>query len=86
MQVDVTVKRLPDTFIPKIFLFVQQMRLSTLLAITFADGSVEIRDRITMELIAHDNIHKQISGLGQIGFEFPQSGSRTFTYHTQLSV
>ncbi|KAL8822394.1 MAG: hypothetical protein Q9191_006872 [Dirinaria sp. TL-2023a] len=63
MQVDVTVKRLPDTFIPKIFLSVQQMRLSTLLAIAFTDGSVEIRDRITMELIARDNIHKQIAVL-----------------------
>ena len=86
MQMDVTVKRLPDTFIPKIFLSVQQMRLSTLLAIAFSDGSVEFRDRITMELIARDNIRKQISGLGQIGFEFPQSESRTSTYTERLSV
>ncbi|KAG7006694.1 hypothetical protein G7Y79_00013g034660 [Physcia stellaris] len=69
---EVTVKRLPDTFIPKIFLSVQQLQLSTILAIAYSDGSIEVRDRLTMEIVQQDNVLEQVSGLGQIGFEFPQ--------------
>ena len=75
-QIEVAVKRLPDTFIPKVFLYVQQMRLSTVLAIAFCDGSIEIRDRITMELVKRDNVNEKVSSLGQVGFEFPVDGPR----------
>ena len=75
-QIEVAVKRLPDTFIPKVFLYVQQMRLSTVLAIAFSDGSIETRDRITMELIRQDNVNEKVSSLGQVGFEFPTEGPR----------
>ena len=73
---EVAVKRLPDTYIPKVFLHVQQLRLSTILAIAFSDGSIEVRDRHTMEVIAQDNVVEQVSGLGQVGFEFPQDRHR----------
>ena len=73
---EVAVKRLSDAYIPKVFLHVQQLRLSTILAIAFSDGSIEVRDRHTMEVIAQDNVVEQVSGLGQIGFEFPQDRHR----------
>lgn len=57
------------------------MRLSTLLVIAFHDGSIEIRDRITMEIVAPDNVQKQISGLGNLGFEFPHSPPRASSIH-----
>jgi len=46
------------------------MRFSTILAIAFHDGTVEFRDRLTMEIIPQDNIREEVFGLGQIGFEF----------------
>ena len=73
---EVAIKRLPDAYIPKVFLHVQQLRLSTILAIAFSDGSIEVRDRHTMEILAQDNVVEQVSGLGQIGFEFPQERHR----------
>ena len=73
---EVAVKRLSDTYIPKVFLHVQQLRLSTILAIAFGDGSIEVRDRHTMEVVAPDNLVEQVSGLDQIGFEFPQDSKR----------
>lgn len=69
-------KSLRDTFIPKVFLHVQQLRLSTLLAIAYSDGSIEVRDRLTMDTVAQDNVYEQVAGLGQIGFEFPVEGHR----------
>ena len=69
-------KRLPDKFIPKVFLYVQQMRMSTILAIAFSDGSIEVRDRITMELVEQDNVKEKVSSMGQVGFEFPVDGPR----------
>lgn len=69
-------KRLPDAFIPKVFLYVQQMRLSTVLAIALCDGSIEVRDRITMEVVKQDNVNEKVSSLGQVGFEFPIDGPR----------
>lgn len=69
-------KRLQDKYIPKVFLYVQQMRMSTILAIAFSDGSLEVRDRITMELVEKDDIKEKVSSLGQVGFEFPIDGPR----------
>jgi len=46
------------------------MRLSTILAIAFHDGTVELRDRLTMEILPQDNISEEVFGLGPIGFEF----------------
>ncbi|KAL8784654.1 MAG: hypothetical protein Q9195_008957 [Heterodermia aff. obscurata] len=82
LPMEVTVKRLPDTYIPKVFLHVQQLRLSTILAIAFSDGSIEVRDRHTMEVISQDDVVEQVSGLDQIGFEFPQDRNQ---YHIALS-
>ena len=69
-------KRLPDTFTPKIFLYVQQMRLSTILAIAYSDGSIEIRDRLTMDVIDQDNVEEKVTGFGHIGFEIPNDDHR----------
>ena len=46
------------------------MRLSTTLAIAFHDGSVEFRDRITMGLLAQNNIRENVSGISEVGFEY----------------
>lgn len=46
------------------------MRLSTILSIAFHDGTVEFRDRLTMEILPQSNILEEVFGLGQIGYEF----------------
>ena len=76
-QPDIVIKRLPDTFIPKVFLFVQQLRLSTILAVAFHDGSLEFRNRISMEILEHNNVREQVSGLSQVGFGYVQDTPRT---------
>ena len=75
---ETVVRRLTDTFIPKTFMSVQQVRLSTLLEIAFSDGSIELRDRITMDIVLQDNIVEKVSGLCQVGFDFPRDGHRMY--------
>jgi len=46
------------------------MRLSTILAIAYYDGTVEFRDRLTMDILPQNDIREEVFSLGQIGFEF----------------
>ena len=46
--------------------------MSTTLAIAFHDGSVEFRDRITMGLLAQNNIRENVSGISEAGFKYTE--------------
>ena len=46
--------------------------MSTTLAIAFHDGSVEFRDRISMGLLAQNNIRENVSGLSEVGFQYTE--------------
>ena len=64
------VRRADDIFIPKTLLTAQQVNVSTALTMVFSDGSVESRDRTTLQVLAPDENNSQISSLYQIGFNF----------------
>ncbi len=63
----------------KILLSIQQISLSTVLVFTYSDGVVEFRDRTTMEVLPRDERMDQVSSLGQVGFDFPETGPRKQT-------
>ena len=45
---------------------------------TYSDGVIEFRDRSTMEVLPRDETMDQVSSLGQVGFEFPDSVAREY--------
>lgn len=69
-QNQICVRRADDVLIPKTLLTVQQVNVSTVLTMVFSDGSVESRDRMTLQVLAPDENDDQISSLYQIGFNF----------------
>ncbi len=69
-QNEYCLRRVDDTLIPKTLLAIQQINVSTVLAMMFSDGSVEFRDRTTMQILSPDENEDQISSLYQIGFNF----------------
>ena len=69
-QTQICVRRADDILIPKTLLTVQEVNVSTVLTMVFSDGSVESRDRMTLQVLAPDENDDQISSLYQIGFNF----------------
>lgn len=63
-------RRADDILIAKTLLAIQQVNVSTVLAMIYSDGSVEFRDRTTMQILSSDDNGSQISSLYQIGFNF----------------
>ena len=57
----------------KTLLSFQQVNVGTALAMTYSDGTVELRDRVTLELLPRDG-NDRISSLAQVGFNFPPRG------------
>lgn len=55
---------------PKTLLCIKELNVGIVLAMIYSDGSVEYRDRTSMELLPRDGID-QISSLAQVGFNFP---------------
>ena len=51
----------------------QQLNVGTILAFLFSDGSVEFRDRTTLDILGTDQNNDQIASLPQIGFGFVDS-------------
>ena len=60
---------------------VQQISLSTVLVLTYSDGTVEFRDRTTMDVLPRDETMDQVSSLGQVGFDFPDTGPRKHDFN-----
>lgn len=76
-------KRSNDIAVSKTMLSIQQVNIGTALAMTFSDGTVEYRDRVTMELLPRDG-NGQISSMAQVGFNFPVRGSGTLDFSSPL--
>lgn len=61
-------KRANDVMVPKTLLAIHQVNMSTILAMLYSDGTVEHRDRTSMQMLPQ-NATDQFSTLGQIGFD-----------------
>ena len=57
----------------KTLLSLQQLNVGTALVMNYSDGSVEFRDRVTLDLLPRDG-NDRISSLAQVGFNFPARG------------
>ncbi len=62
--------RADDVFVPKALLAIDHLNVNTVLAMMYSDGSVEFRDRTTMNVLSPDENDNKISSLHQIGFNF----------------
>lgn len=60
--------------INRLLLSIQEVSLSTVLAMKFSDGTIEFRDRSSMTVLGRDDVDKQISSLSQVGFDFLDVG------------
>lgn len=58
----------------RVLLSIQQICLSTVLVFAYSDGVIEFRDRTTMEVLPRDEKIDQVSSLGQVGFDFQETG------------
>ncbi len=59
--------------VTKTLLAFQQVNVGTALAMSYSDGTVDLRDRATLELLPRDG-NDRISSLAQVGFSFPARG------------
>ena len=57
----------------KTLVSLQQVNVGTALVMNYSDGSVEFRDRVTLDLLPRDG-NDRISSLAQVGFSFPAKG------------
>lgn len=62
-------KRLDDVHSERVLIHIQQLSLGSILAMAYSDGSVEFRDRVTLECLPDDE-SEAISSLGQSRFAF----------------
>lgn len=52
--------------------------MSTVLVLTYSDGTIEFRDSTGAGMLARDNIAQQVSSMYQVGFRFSDVGARKF--------
>lgn len=69
----------------KTLLSFQQVNVGTALVMNYSDGSVEFRDRVTLDLLPRDG-NDRISSLAQVGFSFPARGHGTSAAFSSLSL
>ncbi|KKF93296.1 Mediator of RNA polymerase II transcription subunit 16 [Ceratocystis platani] len=67
--------RLEPVVFNRVIVNIHQMQLGRVLFITFADGSVEYRDRFTMELLYNDSNYTKVHSLHQTGMQFEDQSS-----------
>lgn len=75
---ELSVKRLEDVIINRLLLSLQDVYLSTILVLTYGDGSIEFRDRTGVGVLPRDDIARQVSSMYQVGFDFSDMGTCTF--------
>jgi len=75
-----------DVTVNRILCSVQQISLSTVLVLTYSDGTIESRDRIIMEALPRDERLDQVSSLGQVGFDFPDTDPREYRVKGASSI
>ncbi|KAL1306804.1 hypothetical protein AAFC00_005461 [Neodothiora populina] len=68
-----TLHRLEDTFVPKVYLSMDDNLYHSVFAFTSSDGTVDFRNRATMEVIAPDGDSNRVSSLPQAGFSYMTS-------------
>ena len=69
----------------KTLLSFQQVNVGTALVMNYSDGSVEFRDRVTLDLLPRDG-NDRISSLAQVGFNFPARGPGASSSFSSLSL
>ncbi|MCJ1266503.1 mediator complex subunit [Lobaria immixta] len=79
---ELSVKRSEDVVINRLLLSLQDVYLSTILVLTYGDGSIEFRDRTGVGVLPRDDIARQVSSMYQVGFDFSDMGT---CLHTALS-
>ncbi|KAI9891164.1 MAG: mediator complex subunit [Vezdaea aestivalis] len=60
-----------DITLEKIVISISYVNHFSIIALLYSDGSVELRDRITLEVLPLDEDEKKVSGMTQTGFSFP---------------
>ena len=63
------------TRVEKLLLSIHPLSSNTVLALAFGDGSIEFRDRSTMDLITPTDDLQHVASLTQVGFVFPAEHS-----------
>jgi mediator of RNA polymerase II transcription subunit 16 len=72
-QTTFLLKRLPDYTLHSIVLTFHPIWYTILLAFCYSDGTIEIRKRSTMDIIAPDGDTDTVTSLSQSGFVFPSA-------------
>ncbi|KAI9840522.1 MAG: mediator complex subunit [Thelocarpon superellum] len=70
------------TRVDNVVLSVQQLTFSLIVALTYSDGTIEYRDRMTMKALTFDDDFQKVGSLAQVGFAFPAGEP---CLHTALS-
>lgn len=70
-EADYQLERLRDLTASGTLVGIQQANVSTVIIMTYSDGSVESRDRSSLEILPRDRADR-ISSLEQIGFEIQE--------------
>lgn len=58
--------------IPKIILSIHTMQFGKVICFAFSDGTVQYRDRLTMNEIYHEHDTNKIMNPHQVGFQFAE--------------
>ena len=67
-------KRLDDVHSERVLIHIQQLGLGSILALAYSDGSIDFRDRVTLQCLPDDE-SEAISSLGQSGFAYSNTQS-----------
>jgi hypothetical protein len=77
----VSLKRLESVTVGKILISVDFMNHGKVVFFAYSDGSVEYRDRHTMEEVLNDGNLEKVWHLSQIGFSYPEDDPCMFAPH-----
>lgn len=71
-------RKLESIVIPKIILSIHTMQLGQVVCFAFSDGTVQYRDRLTMNEIYNEPNINRIMALSQVGFQFAEESPCMF--------
>lgn len=69
-------RKLDPIVIPKIIISIHPMQLGQVVCFAFSDGTVQYRDRLTMDEIYNEPNIDRIMALNQVGFQFGEESPR----------
>lgn len=70
MQAVTYLHKLDSFTVNKIFLIIQQINYGKVILLAYSDGSIEYRDRATMQVTFNDGDLDRVWHLSQIGFTY----------------